>query len=288
MKFSLILCTTGRDKEVEEFIISLINQSYRNYELIIVDQNEDERIKNIIERYREKITDTKYFKVDFKGLSRARNFGLLHAEGDIIAFPDDDCKYPENILLEVKKRFSEEGIDFLTCISMDEILNVESNGRWEKNKMIIKKNVLLRTCISYTIFVKTDCIKSRGIKFDERLGVGADTPFQSAEETDFVYQLLLAGCKGIYYPELYIYHPLKVREYNNETIKRAYFYAMGLGAFFKKNIKDKILLLEFFKLLLRPLAGIIYNIFKLNVNGVKFYYKVMSGRWKGFLQFKNQ
>lgn len=288
MKFSLILCTIGRDKEVEDFLISLINQSYKNYELIIVDQNKDNRAKNIIERYKDKLTNIIYFKVDFKGLSRARNFGLLHTSGDIIAFPDDDCKYPENVLLEIKNRFLLDKVDFLSCISMDEILNVESNGRWEKNKMIIKKNILLRTCTSYTIFVKIDCIKSRGIRFDERLGVGADTLFQSAEEMDFVYQLLLAGCKGVYYPELYIYHPLKVLEYNNETIKRAYFYAMGLGAFFKKNIRDKTLLVEFLKLLIRAFGGIIYGVFKFNFGGAKFYYKVLSGRWKGFYTFKNQ
>ncbi|MCP2241251.1 glycosyltransferase family 2 protein [Thermoanaerobacterium thermosaccharolyticum] len=288
MKFSLILCTIGRDKEVEDFLLSLTNQSYKNYELIIVDQNKDNRVKNIIELYKDKLTNILYFKVDFKGLSRARNFGLLHTSGDIIAFPDDDCKYPENILLEVKNRFLLDKVDFLSCISIDEILKVQSNGRWEKRKIVINKNVLLRTCISYTIFVKSYSLVNGNIKFDERLGVGADTSFQSAEETDFIYQLLITGNKGIYYPELYIYHPLKVRQYNDETINRAYYYAMGLGAFFKKNFKDKTLLAEFLKLLVRPFGGIVYSIFKLNLGGAKFYYKVLSGRCKGFFTFKNQ
>lgn len=288
MKFSLILCTIGRDKEFEDFLISLKNQSYKNYELIIVDQNKDNRVKNIIELYKDKLTNILYFKVDFKGLSRARNFGLLYTSGDIIAFPDDDCKYPENILLEVKNRFLLDKVDFLSCTSIDEILNVQSNGRWEKNKMVINKNVLLRTCTSYTVFVKSSSLVNGNIKFDERLGVGADTPFQSAEEMDFIYQLLIAGNKGIYYPELYVNHPLKVQQYNDETINRAYYYAMGLGAFFRKNIRDKTLSVEFLKLLIRSFGGIIYSLFKLNYGGVKFYYKVLSGRWKGFLTFKNQ
>lgn len=286
MKFSLILCTLGRDKEVENFLSSLCHQVYKNYELIVVDQNEDDRVKDIIDRYKNKIDKIKYFRVNFKGLSRGRNFGLLHVEGDIVAFPDDDCKYPSNILLEVKNRFERDKIDFLSCISLDEVSGLESNGRWRKNKMPISKSTLFGTCISYTIFVKAECIKENKMSFDERLGVGADTPFQSAEETDFIYQLLLSGCKGIYYPEICIYHPLKIIEYDERTIERAYYYAMGLGAFFRKHVNDIELLPEFCRLLIRAGGGILYSILKMNWGGVKFYCKILSGRWKGFITFK--
>jgi len=286
MNFSLILCTLGRDKEIEDFLGSLYCQVYKNYELIVVDQNEDDRVKDIIDRYKNKIDELKYFRVNFKGLSRGRNFGLLQVQGDIVAFPDDDCKYPNNILLEVKNRFERDKIDFLSCISLDEASGVESNGRWRKNKMPIHKNGLFGTCISYTIFVKVECVKGKELSFDERLGVGADTPFQSAEETDFIYQLLLSGCKGIYYPEICIYHPLKIIEYDERTIERAYQYAMGLGAFFRKHVNDSELLLEFCRLLIRAGGGVLYNILKMNWGGVKFYYKVLSGRWKGFITFK--
>lgn len=52
MKFSLILATLGRDIEVEKFVLALMEQSYKEYELIIIDQNNDDRIKNIYQNYK--------------------------------------------------------------------------------------------------------------------------------------------------------------------------------------------------------------------------------------------
>lgn len=49
-KFSLILCTLGRTDLVGDFITSLSSQTYQNLELIIVDQNEDERIHQLLKR----------------------------------------------------------------------------------------------------------------------------------------------------------------------------------------------------------------------------------------------
>uniref|UniRef100_A0A7V4NFJ4 Glycosyltransferase family 2 protein n=1 Tax=Fervidobacterium pennivorans TaxID=93466 RepID=A0A7V4NFJ4_FERPE len=288
MKFSLILCTVGRYKEVEDFFASLSMQQFKNYELIVVDQNSHDRIKELVERYSEKLTQIKYFKVDFKGLSRARNFGLQHAEGDILAFPDDDCKYPEDLLMKVNEKFESEDIDILTGRSIDDTTGSESNVRWKKKKTKLTKMVLLETCISYTIFVKACCVISNKVRFDERLGVGSGTPFQSAEETDFIYQLIQLGCRGIYDPEVYVYHPEKIVEYSEQTIQRAFYYSMGMGALFKKHIEDKRFLIVLTRLLLRAFGGILYNLLKGNLKGAKFYCKVLAGRWGGFRQFKDE
>jgi len=52
MKFSLILATLGRDNEIAKFLESLKNQSYKEFELIVVDQNQDGKIDNIIQEYK--------------------------------------------------------------------------------------------------------------------------------------------------------------------------------------------------------------------------------------------
>lgn len=103
MKFSLILATLGRDKEVANFLESLKNQSYKNFELIVVDQNQDGKIDNIIQEYKKDFF-INHIKIKEKGLSYARNVGLKYINGEIVAFPDDDCEYPEN-LLENDKSF---------------------------------------------------------------------------------------------------------------------------------------------------------------------------------------
>src|ERR1035437_10094479 len=99
MKFSLVLCTINRTREVAEFLASLNEEIYKDFELFIVDQNKDDRLQAIRAPYQLYI-NIKYFK-SAPGLSRARNTAIPLISGDILAFPDDDCIYPAILLKEV-------------------------------------------------------------------------------------------------------------------------------------------------------------------------------------------
>ena len=123
MKFSLILATLGRDIEVEKFVLALMEQSYKEYELIIIDQNDDDRIKNIYRKYKNDLKII-YLHINQKGLSHARNIGLAYATGDIIAFPDDDCWYDSRLLERVRDYLNSPEIDGLCGCPIDE--NYES------------------------------------------------------------------------------------------------------------------------------------------------------------------
>jgi len=127
LKFSLVMGTLGRTQEVGRFLASLQRQIYRDFELFIVDQNPDDRLLPMIDEYRQ------HFRIERvispKGLSRARNAGLTHITGDLVAFPDDDCWYPDDLLSYVASRFERDaGLDGLTGRFVDENGRVE--GRW--------------------------------------------------------------------------------------------------------------------------------------------------------------
>jgi len=100
MKFSLVMTTLGRDKDIINFIESLLKQTYTNYELIIVDQNSDDRVVKIFDQYKEKI-NIKYHHCAKRGISVGRNMGLKYVTGDIIGFPDDDCEYDSDTLIKI-------------------------------------------------------------------------------------------------------------------------------------------------------------------------------------------
>lgn len=285
MKFSLVLCSVGRDEEVRRFLDSLSQQTYSNYELIIIDQNEDNRLEKIIENYSDKIKAVKYHRVNFKGLSKARNYGInyIAPDADVIAFPDDDCIYPANLLEKVKNEFEENpNIDILTGISIDDKTGDISSGRWlSKDAIITLRNVWL-TAISYTIFIRFKPFK-RYVYFDENLGVGAK--FGSGEETDLILRLLKINCKAYFKRNIVVYHPNKYL-----STERARKYSMGTGAVFKKNFIFKFdYLMSFLNLmLLRPIGGIILNIFKLRFSSAKLYVETLLFRWLGFIRYKKQ
>ena len=100
---SLIVATLNRVAELERLLASLDGQTVEHFEVIIVDQNPDDRLAGTLARH------PKLNLVHLRcrpGASRARNVGLRAARGNIIGFPDDDCWYPENVLKVVTEWFA--------------------------------------------------------------------------------------------------------------------------------------------------------------------------------------
>ena len=91
-KYSLIIPTLGRTIQIKALLDSLKKSSYKDFEIIIVDQNEDDRLCPIIEEFEQKF-ELRHEKVTFKGATKARNYGFNLSQGEYIMFPDDDCEF---------------------------------------------------------------------------------------------------------------------------------------------------------------------------------------------------
>ncbi|EJZ2267907.1 glycosyltransferase family A protein [Escherichia albertii] len=280
MKFSLIMCTLGRHKEVELFLCSLIEQTYKYYEIIVVDQNDDDKVTLICDKYKERLTELKYFKVEFKGLSRARNFALVHHTGDIIAFPDDDCIYPKNILEKVKNFFEMNPIGIVTGKSSNKI-TCYTEKKTEILKEVRPYN-MFGILISYTVFFNKNEVCKSNLTFDENLGVG--TLFGSTEESDFVLHQLLRGVKCYVLSNLEIYHPNKDA---NISFERLSYYNLGVGAFIRKNISchPELIYLLLKVMFFAPLLKSIYGFFCCDRKKIKIAFLIFKSRWEGFFQY---
>ena len=94
---SLVLCTYGRTEEVNNFLQSISTQTRKPKEIIIIDQNENDILSDLIEKWQQYLNII-HKKVDFKGASKSRNYGAREAKCSLIAFPDDDCLYPASTI----------------------------------------------------------------------------------------------------------------------------------------------------------------------------------------------
>jgi glycosyltransferase involved in cell wall biosynthesis len=187
--FSLILCTYGRAEYLERLLRSLSFQSDVDFELVVVDQNPDERLTGVL-RAHAKWMEIRHIRAQ-PGLSSARNVGIRAARGRIIAFPDDDCWYSAGHLAAVQRALVDECWDGLTCRCTDEQGRLAAGAEDRRPGPVTKWNVWGRG-VSATLFLKRHVIAHVGY-FDEMLGLGACSEFQSGEETVYLLRDIVIG-----------------------------------------------------------------------------------------------
>ena len=111
-KISIITVTKNSEKFLEDCILSVHNQSYKNYEHIIIDGNSTDNTVNIIKKHEEKIA---YWTSESdEGLYDAMNKGIKKSTGDIIGILNSDDIYYDQALKIVNNYFNKnENLDFL-------------------------------------------------------------------------------------------------------------------------------------------------------------------------------
>lgn len=87
---SVIVPTFNRKEKLRKCLNSLINQSFSNIEIIVVDDGSTDGTEGMVRKFKSKIP-IRYFYQKKGGPAKARNKGIAVAKGEILAFTDDDC-----------------------------------------------------------------------------------------------------------------------------------------------------------------------------------------------------
>lgn len=230
VEVSLIMATLNRKIEVEKMLSSLSKQTYKNFEVIIVDQNEENFLENIIKSFDS--LNIKHIRIDKKGLSLARNIGLNYIEGKIVGFPDDDCQYKEDTLEEVVRFFyKNKEVGAVTGKLIRDINEKKGN-----KVVFVNKYSIWKKGISFTMFFRKNVVDEIG-EFDEVLGVGSGTPFGSGEETDYMIRIIERKIPFCNTDKILVYHPDE--NWNNpsnpDIYKKIYSYTKGRIYVLKKH-----------------------------------------------------
>lgn len=273
-RFSLILCTINRAQVVREYFESLVRQQDPpSFEVILIDQNKDDRLLPIVADFENRIPIRRYTAAP--GLSHARNLGLNYAEGEIIAFPDDDCIYPESLLKSVSDYLSPEHIDGVSTLVTDQHGRFSASFMYRSSRRISFSNVW-RCGVSISIFVKRQAIGD--IRFDESLGVGSGTVYGSGEETDFLLNLLKERKLLDFCPDMVVYHPVFIGPW---TVKRGYLYGNGMGRVLRKH--HYTVFRVFYSALLQLIRALM-ALGILNFPKMKFHLAMAYGRLIGYFR----
>ena len=107
-KVSVIIPTYNAARWIGETIDSVQSQTYKNYEIIVIDDGSVDSTREVLEKY---IKNINYIYQDNKGVSSARNHGIKISAGEYIAFLDnDDIWLPDKLSLQIQVLESQKNI----------------------------------------------------------------------------------------------------------------------------------------------------------------------------------
>ena len=142
---SIILPVYNAVNYIEKTITSVLNQTYKNFELIIVDDGATDGTSEICRNYAQKDYRISYYKQNNFGTAVARNRGIELAKGEYIAFLDHDDEYLPHFLEELLE-ISEEDDELIKCgvIFREEYINGKASERKDVfyNEKLSQKDLL--------------------------------------------------------------------------------------------------------------------------------------------------
>lgn len=167
MKFSIIMPAYNAEKEIEKSIKSVLKQSFKDYELIVVNDYSTDNTKEIVEKYKNiKLINHK----ENKKAGGARNTGIDIAKGDYIVFLDsDDLFYSDNTLQKISDNIdknSKPDLVYLGFVSQgnsfkgEYIPNENNSDKYNRIKNWKFANV-------WDVCWKKEFLKSNNIRFVE-------------------------------------------------------------------------------------------------------------------------
>lgn len=223
--FSLICATVDRTRELEALIRSLEGQAFTSLELIVVDQNADERVAALLARLNPSIR-VKHLRLARRGACLARNLGAAEASGAWLGFPDDDCTYRADTLatlhraIQARRPLAVAGN--VICEDGRPLGHVPPEGC-----VITKANAFFFGTESILFVEKGRFLAHQG--FDERFGPAA--PYPAAEGSELLFRLL-GSRRGLcwFEPEVQCLHPRKGEPIDEGLLARTRAYAVGAGA----------------------------------------------------------
>jgi len=194
MKLSIIIVTRNRATMLKNCLNSLVRQTKKPDEVLIVDGSLDDNTKNLVNKFKNNLP-IEYIFESRAGLSIARNVGIKNAKYGVIAFIDDDCvsdkKWIEKIVTTHKKRLD-------ISIIQGKTFNLS------KNSILSEAfQYLVTYCKPIPFDAKNLSFKRKLIKYLEYI---FDENFKGGEDTELGIRLRQKRFKILYSPNIIVHH----------------------------------------------------------------------------------
>lgn len=218
IKISVIVPIYNKEKYIKKLLESLLNQSLKKIEIILIDDGSNDKSEEICKKFEKQDVRIKYVKIENQGVSIARNQGLDIAKGEYCIFIDADDFINKRMLLEMYELSQKNDASCIVC-GMIEIcnkqekqvkFNIPINEDSYKISELIKMNSILFHSVGNKLF-KREILISKKIKFKEKS--------HNFEDLNFVLKYFIFSDKNYILNKDYYYYYRNLESITFSTIE---------------------------------------------------------------------
>ena len=236
---SVIIPVYKVEKYLKKCVDSVINQTYDNLEIILVDDGSPDNCPKMCDEYAKKDKRIKVIHKENGGVGSARNKGIEKSTGDYITFVDSDDWIEKEFIHEMLDIANKYKVDYVTCgyyrvyESKKEIINGNLEEIVIDSKEYVNKLLNVQNGYGFVHMKLIKKTKISNLRFEEKLVVGEDALFniQLCKNIDRIV---------IYKKPLYNYYfnaNSVVRKYNNEYCNNYLKSMIYMSKYIRKNYK---------------------------------------------------
>ena len=228
-KVSVIVPIYNVEKYLEKCINSLLSQTLKDIQIILVNDGSKDNSGNIAKEYEKNNKDRViYVEKANGGLSDARNYGLKYATGNFIAFLDSDDYIEKNAYEEMYNKAIEEDADYVEC---DFIWEFPNKTRVDKQYPYKNKKEMLSfvRVVAWNKLIKRQLITDNNLEFPKGLRY---------EDVEFTYKLIPFINKFAYIDKPFIHYVQRegsIANVQNERTAEIFTVLDNVIEFYKKN-----------------------------------------------------
>jgi len=244
MKLSVIVCTRDRAYAIAGCLDSIADAISKaspiDAEIIVVDNASGDDTSAVINTWAKSCAfPVRVLFEPQKGLSNARNCGIQAAQGELLAFTDDDCRMSKDYVTDLLRHDASDSSLVLRGGRIDlgdpadlplSIKTLPVLTRWSRKSHSARHENLADTIYGCNMAMRHEAVEKLGL-FDNRFGAGSNIP--GGEDTDYIFRAYLADIAIEYVPDMAVshYHGRKSVSDGNKLIRN---YSIGSGALFAK------------------------------------------------------
>lgn len=274
---SMVVATLGRTVELDRLFQSLEAQTRRDFDVVVVDQNNDDRLAALMARWSERLPLRHLRTAGERGASAARNRGWPVTSGAVLLFPDDDCWYPPHFVADALEAMDRHGADVLAGRAAKPT-GESINGRFEPVACRSTRDNVWTTGIEWVMLFRRTAMEAVG-GYSEDVGIGAASPWQACEAQDIVLRADAAGFRCWFDPAVAGHHEEIVATAPDKRARRkARAYGRGMGHVLRRFGYGPAAKANW---IARPGAGAVVSLLSGRRAKAAYYLQVALGRLEG-------